>query len=62
MHHIMNRHEDFPNPLFPQCLHDHLDDRAWLQEGNDLISDIQLCILKKIIQHIYLQLLLLLLF
>ena len=40
MHHIMNRHKDFQNPLFPQCLHEHLEDRAWLQEGNDMISDI----------------------
>ena len=31
--HIMNRHEDLDNPLFPRCLHDELEDRAWLKEG-----------------------------
>lgn len=33
--HILNRHVH-DNPLFPECLHGQLEDRAWLQEGTML--------------------------
>ena len=31
--HITNKHEDHPDELFPECAHDELDDRLWLQVG-----------------------------
>ena len=31
--HMAGKHEDHPDPLFPSCAHDEVEERKWIQIG-----------------------------
>ena len=42
MHHVCNKHENHPDPLYPKCHHGDLEPRKWIKVGKEIFLRVRI--------------------